>query len=95
MQCWDDRGNAVCACGRVGSGHVRRDVAVEYLRVLGWRHSAGVTIGGERYEAILCPECAQGEKVRRVSRSTIVDEELPLDWEACRPQGHGEGVSSR
>lgn len=95
MQCWDAKNNAICACGRVGPGHERRDVAIQYLLGLGWHHSAGTTIGGQQYEAVLCPACAKDERKRKVKKFSFDEEALPLDWAACKPEVTGEGFSSR
>ena len=75
MGCWDCKGNGICqTCGRKGPS------CVDSLRALGWHHGKGVTMGGDPYEVLLCPRCAKDEKRRMVSRTTLEQEELPLDW---------------
>lgn len=92
---WDAHNNGLCdSCGRKGPGHDSRRIAVEYLRALGWHHSHGRTIGGDEYDAILCPQCAKNEKQKKLTKSTLDDEPLPLNWEEFRPEARGPGYQS-
>lgn len=94
---WDAKGNGVCdSCGHVGPGNMHRATAVEVLRVLGWHHSKGVTIGGDRYEGILCPLCARNERRKiKTKKEAPQQDAFPLDWEQFRVQEQGEGFQSR
>lgn len=97
MNCWDSKGNAVCNnCGKTRAGHEDRRVAVNYLRAGGWHHSQAKTLGGNSYEAILCPQCVTGEKKKIRQQSTLDSEPLPFDWETMKGQPErGHGFSSR
>lgn len=94
---WDARGCGVCdSCGRQGAGNAHRATAVEMLRVLGWHHSKGTTIGGHQYEGILCPGCARDEHRKNSRKKELPEQDaLPLNWENYRVQEQGEGFQSR
>ena len=84
--CWDGKGNGFCqgpGCSKQGPGDV------EILRALGWHHGSGVTIGGDPYEALLCPHCAKDTQRRVVTRSTLEQDQLPIEWPAFRPKSQG------
>lgn len=92
MGCFDARGNGICqSCGKTGPGHEVRRLGIEFLRVLGWHYGSGDTIGGQQYEALLCPACSKDEHRRKVTKPTIKQDALPLDWDACKtvPQSQG------
>lgn len=90
MTCWDSKGNGICqTCDRRGPD------SVQVLRALGWHHGKGVTIGGEPYEALLCPHCAKDAKRRAVVKSEITQDELPFDWEQCKAVEKGQGAHTR
>ena len=92
MPCWDTRGNAICqSCKTMLNAGPNRQKAIQFLRAAGWHHSKGVTIGGDSYEALLCPHCAHDEKRRKIVRPSIEQDGLPLDWSLCAavPQEQG------
>lgn len=96
MGCWDARGCGICqTCGKVGPGHEVRRLGIEFLRVLGWHYGAGDTIGGQRYEQLLCPHCAKDTQRRVVAKVSIEQDELPLDWGQCRVQEKTQGGHTR
>lgn len=88
--CWDTKGNGICqTCGRKGPANIQT------LRALGWHHGAGVTIGGSGYEALLCPNCAKDEKRRKTTRSTLEQDQLPIDWTQCEVAPRSQGGHTR
>lgn len=96
MGCFDARGNGICqTCGKAGPGHEVRRLGIDFLRVLGWHYGSGETIGGQQYEVLLCPHCSKDEKRRVVVKSTIEQDELPIDWEALRTVPKSQGGHTR
>jgi len=96
MTCWDKAGNGVCqTCGTLGPGYARRKLAIDFLRVLGWHYGEGVTIGGQQYEVLLCPDCSKNQKRRVVTKPEIDQDELPIDWEQYRVQPRTQGGHTR
>ena len=90
MTCWDSKGNGICGtCARKGPDDV------EVLRALGWYYGAGSTIGGSQYEALLCPACAKDEKRRVVTKVSIEQDALPIDWGRYRAVVKGQGGHTR
>jgi hypothetical protein len=90
MGCWDKAGNGVCqTCGKLGPGYARRKLAIDFLRVLGWHYGAGETIGGQQYEQLLCPVCSKNEHRRAVTKPSIDQDELPIDWGQVQEQSQG------
>lgn len=88
--CWDAKGNGICqTCDRTGPSDV------QVLRALGWHHGAGVTIGGQDYEALLCPNCAKDVKRKVIIKSTMKQDQLPIDWGHYRQQPKSQGGHTR
>lgn len=88
--CWDAKGNGLCqTCGRPGPD------SVETLRVRGWHYGSGVTIGGVPYEALLCPRCAKDVKRKVIVKSTLEQDQLPIDWDSCRVEPKSQGGHTR
>lgn len=97
MNIWDDKGNARCHCGSTWPAAATRDVTVQMLRARGWHHSAGKTLGGDDYEALLCPTCVKGEKKRRTtpSGSGLDQDALPINWDPYQSKVKGEQQHQR
>jgi hypothetical protein len=94
---WTSHGDAVCdSCGEMRMGHLDRHYAIQMLRAAGWHHAIGVTIGGVRYEVILCTPCVKDEH-KRPKRTIQLDQEetLPIDWERLKIYESGPGGHSR
>lgn len=92
MTCWGPGGSGICqSCGKTGPGHEVRRIAVEFLRVCGWHYGNGDTIGGDPYEALLCPQCSKDEKRRVVKKPGIDQDMLPIDWAQCQVTEHSQG----
>lgn len=68
---------------------------MEILRALGWHYGKGVTIGGDAYEALLCPHCAKDTTRRVVVKSTLEQDQLPIEWAAYRQQPKSQGGHTR
>lgn len=96
MECFNKRGDGICqSCGKTSPGHEVRARAIEVLRARGWVYGSGVTIGGQPYEALLCPSCTRDEK-RPVRVKRILDQDaLPFDWEQGGAAVRGAGIESR
>lgn len=95
---WTSFGDAVCdSCGDVRIGDPDRHQAIQVIRAAGWHHSAGHTIGGVAYEAILCKACVKEEhkRTKKVRFVEAQEEELPLDWGQRRNDEPGAGYTSR
>lgn len=93
---WGKGNQGICdTCGKTEAGHERQNLAIEFLRVMRWHHSKGVTVGGEPYESLLCPDCAGDTHKRIRTTVTIEQDALPFDWEALRVTPKGEGFASR
>lgn len=96
MGCWDTRGNGICqTCGKTEAGHEVRKIAIEFLRVMRWHYGAGETIGGQQYEVLLCPACAKDTHRRVLTKPTIEQDELPIDWGQCEPVHKTQGGHTR
>lgn len=88
--CWDAKGNGICqTCGKVGVEDV------EVLRALGWHYDKGRTIGGQDYEALLCPHCAKGAHRKTIIKSTLEQDQLPIDWGQYRALPKSQGGHTR
>lgn len=93
---WTAKGYAVCdSCGRERVCVEDRHMATQMLRVGGWRHMQGKTLGGQDFETILCPECVKGERKRSRSKAEGVQQELPLPWEEARVVRGAQGIQHR
>lgn len=96
MGCWSADGNAICqSCGKTEAGHSVRRIAIEFLRVMRWHHGSGVTIGGQQYEVLLCPSCSSDTHKRVVSKPTIEQDALPIDWNQFVVQPKTQGGHTR
>lgn len=95
MGCWDARGNGICqSCGCTGPGHEVRRLGIEFLRVLGWRHGEGVTIGGHQYEDLLCPQCSRNEK-KAVRTKVSIEQDALFDVELFKEAPKSQGGYTR
>lgn len=72
-----------------------RRLGIEFLRVLGWRHGAGVTIGGQPYEELLCPLCAKDEKKKVRTKPDLEQDALPIDWDQYQTVPRTQGGHTR
>lgn len=97
MNIWDDQGNAHCHCGAKRPAAATREGTLQTLRAQGWHHSAGKTLSGNDYEALLCPACAKDEKKRRVTKPDpgLDQDALPINWDTYRPKVKGEQQHER
>ena len=87
---WDPTGAGVCdTCRREGPHNV------QVLRALGWHHSSGETMGGQPYEALLCPSCAKDEHRRKRTPQLIDQDALPFDWGQCAATPQSQGGHTR
>lgn len=93
---WAADNSGFCdTCGKTGPGHRDHQVAVQMLRALGWHHGEGVTMGGQRYEALLCTGCARDEHRRKRSIQQVEQDAFPIDWDTCRVVERGQGSQTR
>lgn len=95
---WDAFGNGICdtcgTCSHVSSPD--RGTAVEVMRAMGWHHSKGITIGGDQYEALLCPHCGRDEHRKTRPKTPPIEQDgFDLDWEQYRAGVTGNGFQSR
>lgn len=93
---WTPKGDAACdTCGTVRMCIGNRHQAIQMMRVAGWRHMKGETLGGQEFETILCRDCASNEHRRVRTKSPLEQDELPLQWDTERKSVGGQGISSR
>lgn len=60
-----------------------------------WHHGSGVTIGGQQYEVLLCPDCSNETRRRVVVRPNIKQDALPIDWDQFKLQPKTQGGHTR
>lgn len=93
---WLPSGDASCdTCPVIRYCPEDRALAIQMMRAGGWRHMAGMTLGGEEFETILCPGCTRGEKRKTRTKETLEQDALPLDFESGRKIIGRQGFSSR
>lgn len=96
MSCWTPEGNGVCqGCGKVETGHGVRATTIEVLRVMRWHYGSGMTIGGQQYEVLLCPDCSSETHRRVVIKPSIEQDALPIDWDQFKMQPKPQGGHTR
>lgn len=82
---WLANGNAACdTCGSERICVEDRHLAIQMMRVSGWRHMIGKTLGGQEFETILCRGCVHDEKRHSRKKREPDQDALPLDWEKGR-----------
>ena len=76
---WMDDGSMKCdGCGTIFAG-VPDDMVLtsQMARANGWSHGAGVNIGGDPYEAMVCRGC-KGIEGKRIGRRPQGYDDTPL-----------------
>lgn len=76
---WLPSGDGVCdSCPQLGAGTGDQHSTIQRLRAAGWHHAAGQTLGGQSYEALLCPGCAREQKRRKQIKFSFEQQSLPM-----------------
>lgn len=78
---WLANGDAACdnrpTCPRTYPATSKREQTIQRLRAVGWHYWQGETHGGRSVEAMLCRECARGERRTTRTKPTIEDTPIP------------------